>query len=320
MPTYNSIMDRSSDVGALIPTEYEQQIFQEVPQQSAVMQLARRLRDMSKQETELRVVDGLATAYFATSGTAAAGDNARLQTSEVSFGNKTVKATKMGVIVPIPRDVLEDADYDIWGEIQPQLTEAFGKTFDAAVLHGTNAPSDWPDDLMTGIASASHSVEKGTNDDLYDDLLGESGVLSFIEADGYMSTGHVAAMSLRSSLRSLRTTDGIPIFQADMKENFQYSLDGEPLVFPKNGGLSTAAALLITGDWSKVVYSIRKGITYEVLTEASIHDGSGTLQYNLAQDDMVALKATMRLGWQILTPPTRLNSSPYPFAALTPAA
>lgn len=154
---YNSLLDRS-DSGPLIPEEVEREIFQHVPETSAVMRLSRRLRDMARQERTLRVLDGLATAYFVGHSTAASGDNARIQTSEITWANKYIRAAKLGVIVPVPIDVAEDVDYDLWGEIRPQLTEAFGRTFDAAVFYGTGAPSDWPADLVTRATAAGNVV------------------------------------------------------------------------------------------------------------------------------------------------------------------
>ena len=59
-----------------------------------------------------------------------------------------------------------------------------------------------------------------------------------------------------------------------------------------------------------------------MLTEAVIQDGSGTIVYNLAQQDMVALRAVMRLGWQLPNPINRVNtnaSTRYPFSVLAPA-
>lgn len=318
MGTYNSLMDRANDVGALIPEEYEREIFKAAPEQSAVMQLGRRLRDMARAEREMRVLDGLATAYFVGSTTAVSGDSARIQTSEASWDNVILRAAKLGVIVPIPKDVLEDQDYDLWGEIRPQLDEAFGKAFDAAVLYGTNAPSDWPTALVTYCAANSKTRALDEADDLYDAVLGESGVISIVEECGYMVTGHIGAMTMKAKLRNCRDAEGRPLFIADPQAKFKYSLDGEPVVFPRNGSVSAASSLLVSGDWSKLVWAFRKGITYEILREATIFNSGGTLQYSLAQDDLVALKAVMRVGWQLPNPPNRIDASTqYPFAVLT---
>ena len=316
MATYDSIIARTETV---IPEQMEAEIFQAVPEASAVMRRARRLRDMSRQEEKLRVVDALATAYFVGSTTAASGDSARIQTSEVNWTSVSILAAKLGVIVPIPADVLQDLDYDAWAEIRPQIAEALGKAFDAAVLYGTNAPSDWPDDLLTGATAASTVVSLATKLDFYDAMMGETGVISLVEGKGFMVNGHVAHVSTRSKMRGCRDSNGAPIFLSDPTSPTRYTLDGEPVDFPRNGAVSSASSLVVSGDWSQLVYSMRKGVTFQMLTEASIFDGSGTLQYSLAQDDMVALKATMRIGWQLPNPPNRIDGSAtqYPFGILT---
>ena len=78
---------------------------------------------------------------------------------------------------------------------------------------------------------------------------------------------------------------------------------------------------MIAGDFTKAVYAIRQDVTYKVLTEAVISDADGNIVFNLAQQDMVALRVVMRLGVQIANPVTRrAGTNGYPFAVLTPAA
>ena len=64
--------------------------------------------------------------------------------------------------------------------------------------------------------------------------------------------------------------------------------------------------------------------TTKVLTEAVIQDpSSGEILYNLAQDDMVALRVTMRLGWEIPNPINALEedaSVRFPFSAILPGS
>ena len=315
MATYNSLISRT-DAAALIPEEVSREIIQAVPESSAVMRLARRLPNMSRKQRRMPVLSGLVTAYFVT------GDNGLKQTSEAAWENKYINAEELAVIVPIPEAVLDDVDYDVWAEIRPNIVEAFGKAFDQAVLLGTNAPDDWPDDLVTGATSASHTITLGTGADLYDDIMSEGGVISKVEEDGFGVTGHVAALTMRAKLRGLRDDNGVPIFNRTVQAASMYELDGAPVEFPRNGSMDAATALMFTGDWTQLVYAMRQDITYKVLTEAVIQDGSGTIVYNLAQQDMVALRAVMRLGWQLPNPINRVNTSSstrYPFSVLVPA-
>lgn len=313
---YNNIISRN-DAAALIPEEVSREIVQGVAETSACLRLFRRLPNMSRKQQRIPVLSALPTAYFVN------GDTGLKQTTEQAWENKYLNAEEIACIVPIPEAVLDDADYDIWAEVRPRIVEAFGVVIDAAILFGTNAPASWPDSILAGATSAGHVVALGTGADIYDDIMGENGVISLVEEDGYMVNGHIAAMTMKAKLRGLRDTSGQPIFVRSMQDRTRYELDGEPMEFPANGAFDVTQALMFSGDFRQAVYAIRQEITYKVLTEAVIQDNTGAIVYNLAQQDMVALRAVMRMAWQVPNPVTRLQPTAaqrYPFAVLTPAA
>ncbi|WP_461366955.1 phage major capsid protein, partial [Candidatus Darwinibacter acetoxidans] len=129
--------------------------------------------------------------------------------------------------------------------------------------------------------------------------------------------------TMKAKLRGLRDDNGQPIFVRSMQDRTRYELDGEPMEFPANGAFDVTEALMFSGDFRQAVYAIRQEITYKVLTEAVIQDSTGAIVYNLAQQDMVALRAVMRLAWQVPNPINRLQpaeASRYPFAVLAPAS
>lgn len=322
---YNSVISRT-DAGALIPEDAAREIVQGIPESSTVMKLARKLPNMSRAQRRMPVLSLLPTGYFVS------GDTGIKQTTKVDWSDKYLNAEEIAVIVPIPESVLDDVDYDIWAEVKPLLIEEFGRVFDAAVLFGTNAPASWPTDVVAAAVAAGNSYDSGSDADLdlYDEIMGEGGVLSLVEADGFMVSGHIAAMSMKAKLRGLRykvwdgtaaSPLGAPIFSRSMQDSNRYELDGEPLDFPKNGAFDATQALLISGSFDQLVYTMRQDITYKILTEAVIQDAAGTIVYNLAQQDMVALRAVMRIAWQVPNPINRLQeteASRYPFAVLLP--
>lgn len=278
----------------------------------------------------------LPTAYFLNPGPAArsdASDITRKKLTRQLWENKYLDAEELAVIVVVPENVLEDSDYDIWGEVKPKLLEAFGLAFDQAVFYGTNAPAIWPDAIVPASVAVNNYVALGSLGDLYDDIMGDGGLIAKVEEDGFMVNGHVSAMTMRGKLRGLReksadgTNGGQPIFKALYKEGVQgatrYELDGERMIFPRNGSIDPSQSLLISGDWSQLVYAIRKDITWKILSEAVIQDPvTGEILYNLAQQDAVAIRAVMRLAWQVPNPINRLQtdeSERYPFAVLGPA-
>lgn len=308
-------IDRTG-AAALIPSEMSREIIQGVTETSAVMRMARRLPNMSAAQTTLPVLSGLITAGFVS------GDTGQKPTSKILWANKTIYAAELAVIVPIPEAVLDDSNYDIWGEVRPRIVEAFGVAFDAAVLYGTNKPAAWPTGLVAQAVAAGNVVDISVNaGDLYDEILGVDGVISQVEQDGFFVNGHVADITMRARLRGLRDTTGQPIFLRSMQDSGQYELDGAPIYFPRNGAFDAATALMLSGDWTNLVYAMRQDITYKMLDQAIIQDTDGSIAYNLAQQDMVALRAMMRVGWEAVNPINRMNSNAstrFPFAALIP--
>jgi HK97 family phage major capsid protein len=316
MTVYSSLVSRV-DAAALIPEDAAREIVQGVTEGSTIMRLARRLPNMARGQQRLPVLSVLPTGYFVS------GDTGLKQTTEVNWDNKYLYAEEIAVIVPIPKAVLDDADYDLWGEIRPRLVEEFGRVFDAAVMFGTNAPASWPDDLLTAATAAGNAVTiGGVGSDLYDDLLGDGGVISLVEADGFMVNGHIGALSMRAKLRALRTTDGAPMFVRSMQGANTYELDGSPIYFPRNGAMLATSALMFSGDWSQVVYSVRQDMTYTLSTEGVISGDAGAVVINLFQQDSVALRAVMRVAWQVPNPINRIQGTEanrYPVAVLKPA-
>ena len=299
---------------ALISEEVSNEIIQGVAEQSAVLRMGRKLPNMSKKKYRMPVLDMLPVSYWV------AGDTGFKQTSKMAWKNKYIIAEELAVIIPIPEAVLDDADYDIWGEVRPRAVEAMGKKIDGAILFGDDKPDTWRDDIVTGATSVGNVVTFSASDDLYDKIMAEDGAIAKVEEAGFFPSGHMADVTMRAKLRGLKDSTGQPIFKSDMQGSTTYSLDGSPIDFPRNGAFDKSKALMITGDFSQLVYSIRQDVTYKLLTEATIVDPSTKeVIYALAQQDMVALRIVMRLGWEVPNPINNLKSKEaerFPFAIL----
>jgi len=320
---FNSVISRT-DATALIPEDVSAEILANVPQMNPIMQVARQLPNMSRSQRRLPVLGSFASAYFVS------GDTGLKQTSDVNWENKYIDAEELAVIVPIPEAVLDDADYDIWAQVRPEIERALSRAITGAVLYGTNIPASWTTNIgaagiVAGSTAAGHTISAAAYADLYEAILGETaagvdGLFMLPEGDGYMVTGSIAHMSMRGALRNVRDANGNPIFKTNMQDATRYELDGSPLFFPTDGSMVAGSSLLISGQWDQLVYSMRQDITYKVLDQAVIQDGAGNIIYNLAQQDMVALRAVIRLGFALPNPPTYMNETDatrFPFAVLT---
>lgn len=290
-----SLIDRSG-AESLISVQEANEIIQGVVTQSAVLQRGRKLANMTARQYKMPVLDMLPIAYFVN------GDTGQKQTTKQAWDKKFIVAEEIAVIVPVPEAVLDDSDYDIWGEVRPRIVEAFGKKIDGAVLFGTDKPSSWRNDIVATATAANAVVTLGSADNLYDKIMGEDGSIALVENSGYFVNGHMADISMRAKLRGLKNTNGDPLFKSDMQSNTTYSLDGSPMNFPNNGSFDKSKALMISGDFSQLVYSIRQDITFKLFTEGVVQNTDGSIAYNLMQNDMVALRAVMRLGWEIPNP------------------
>lgn len=299
---------------ALIREQVVPEIFQQAPEQSVFMGLAKKLPNMTSKQTRIRVLDLLPVAYWVN------GDTGMKQTTEQAWDNVFLTAAELAVIVPIPEAVLDDAEFDIMGEVTPRVVEAIGKRVDEAVIFDKNRPAEWGAGIITRARQAGNNVANGT--DLYAKLLAEGGVFDKVEEYGYAVSGVVASMGMRAKLRGLRDDNGQPIYNTNMQGSTSYALDGAPMFYPKNGSFDKSMAQLIAGDFSQAVFAIRQDITVKILDQGVIQDPSnGNIVYNLAQQDMIALRVVFRMGWALPNPAIALDGdrTGCPFAYLEPA-
>lgn len=321
-----AIINRSNAAG-LIPVEYSREIIQELPQESAFLRLARQLPNMSRKEDKRPVLNSLPMAYFVnqSSGTTGDDDIGVKQTTQMEWDSLTLTAEEIACIIPVPENVLADADYDLWAEIVPQVRAAFGVVIDQAAFFGVNKPTSWPDAIAPAAVAKGNYRQVGSvqGADLASDIIGVGGLMNKVEEDGFNVNGFYAANTMKAQFRDLRDQVGQFLFMRSLTETEPDRLAGERIYFDRNGNFDTSDYLAIAGDWTKAVYAIREDIEYRLLTEATIIDPSTkAVVYALAQQDMAAMRFKMRLGVQVANPVTRANSSEesrYPFAVLTPA-
>lgn len=311
MPVFNELITRTG-VASLIPTEYSNQIIQDAVEESAVLRMATRLPNMTSAMLSMPVLSSLPMAYFVN------GDTGMKQTTKAEWDSKIITAEEIAVIVPVPDAVLADSQFDVWGQVQPLVRQAFGKVIDAAILHGTNKPASWPTGIVTDAREKGNTVTATT--DAYKDIMESDGLIAKVEDNGFLVNGFLGSMKSRSYLRGARGEDGQPIFRAGMNDGTTYQLDGNRIEFPRNGSMTADGPLLIAGDWSKLVYAIRQDMTVTRTNQAVITDAEGKVVLNLYQQDMTALRFVMRLGWQLPNPASSAGiENPYPFGVLLPA-
>ena len=305
---YNNIVSRT-DGQALIPEEVSKTMLGKAVESSAVLNLFKRI-PVGRNQVRLPVLSALPTAYWVT------GDTGLKQTTEVNWANKYLNIEEIAAIMPVPDNVLADMDANVWDEAMPLLVEAFGRTLDATVFFGTNAPASFPTNIQAAAAAAANNTTEGATaaqGGFFGDI---DNMYEKIEADGFEVNGFVAATSTKSKLRKARDTQGRKLDEARVSGDLRM-LDGYPVEYPMRGlfPTGTGGVRMFAGDWSQFVVGVRQDITMKILTEAVIQDNTGAIVYNLAQQDMTAIRLTFRVGWQVANTinndqPTEANRYP----------
>lgn len=293
------------DAYALFDSDVISEIIEGSVKNSAVLQMFRRLPNMTSNKTKMRVLDSLPMAYWVDSDT----NNGRKKLTKMAWENKYITAEELAVIVPIKEDVLDDAAYDIWADVKPRLVEAIGKAIDNAILTGVNKPNGFRLDLLTSILNAGAVVTQGADQTLYSAI---NDAMVKVEESGYNPNGIIGGVDVKGKFRMMLDTTGQPINGTEIGNLPKYYVD--------NGSWDKDKSIMVVGDFSQAVYSIRQDITYKILDQAVIQDPTtGDILYNLAQEDMVALRVVMRLGWEIPNPINALNpdeGTRFPFASI----
>jgi len=294
-----------TDVDALIETQVANEIFEGTIRQSKALSMFKRLPNATSDKTKLRVLDSLPVAYFVDETS----NNGRKNITKLAWDKKYINIAELAVIVPIKENLLNDSSIDIWATVRPRVEEAFAKKIDNAMFFGVDKPTDWRAGLVPSITTVGAEVNE-TSNGLYSDI---NDVMVKVEESGYNVNGILGGTGLKGKFRMMLDTTGQPLNTTEIGSIRREFMD--------NGVWDKTKSTLIVGDFSQAVYSIRQDITYKVLTEAVIQDPSdGSILYNLAQDDMVALRVVMRLGWEIPNPVNAENetSARFPFASLKP--
>jgi HK97 family phage major capsid protein len=313
-----------ADALALISEQDMGELWQDAAKQSLAMQTFRRVT-MTKKQAKVRVLDALPAAPGG--GAWIDGDTGRKPTLDMGWANKFLEAEEIAGIVPIPENVLDDADMDIWGEVRPRIAEYVGYHLDLAVLLGVGAPASFGDSLYEGAVAAGNVLDYSTFDALgtqaegYDLAGAWSETIGLVEDDGYNANAIWTKRAEKRRLQNLRDGDGNPILGTNMRSDSNTavpSIWGVDTFLAENAALNAVATLHgIVGDRSRAVLGIRQDIEFKFLSEATLTDGEGKVLVSLAEQDMIALRFKMRAGFTVADPMTwEGGSGAYPFAVL----
>lgn len=308
---YNNLTSRT-DASALMPEEVSNSMLGRVRQASAALSRFRSV-PVGRAQVRFPILSALPVAYWVT------GDTGLKQTTEVDWNNKFLNVEEVAALVPIPDNVVADAEVNVWDEVMPDMVEAVGRTIDSAIFFGANAPGSFPANIATAATSATNSVTEGATaaqGGFFGDI---DNVIGTVETDGFDVDGFVASRSARGRFRSSRNTLG-DRQDANRLAGGLDDLDGLPITYPMRGlwpavGAAGTNIRLFAGDWSQFVIGLRQDVTFDFSNEAILQDNTGAIIYNSFQQDLTIMRVKIRLGWQVANllnydQPTEANRYP----------
>lgn len=307
-----------TDASPLIPEEVSNAMLTELNAKSFALNNFTNL-PVSRSQTRFPVLSALPSAHWVN------GDTGQKQTTKLTWDNKYLNIEELATIVPIPEAVIDDSEMPIWDLAMPLCVNAAARLIDNTIAFGTSAPDSFPDDLVTAATAASNDVEVGTSTADEGGIVGDhSAMLDKLEADGYSTGAGIAHQSLRGLARQARNANGDRFGEVSVGSDsvafdyVNYSFPEIQDLWPVASGDPVAIAFVP----NQFVVGVRQDITWKFLDQAVIQGSDGEIMYNLAQQDMVAMRMVMRVGWQVANPINYTEATEadrYPAAILTRA-
>lgn len=289
---FNSIIDRSG-ARALMPEEVSMDLIKKLVNDSVALQAFRSI-PVTRGQVRMPILSSLPIAYFVN------GDTGLKQTTEADWENKYMNIEELACFVPIPEAVLEDVDIDLWEEIEPLVRNAIARTLDQAVLFGVGAPSEvWPTAICTAAKEAGNFITREASPD------GETGGIAGqiselngkVEEDGFAPDYAAAIITMKNRLRNARDKFGQKLPEVDDTQIYD-----APVIYPARGlwpAPAKESPELLVLEKDQFIVGMRTDIETQIMDQAVIQDGEGNIVFNLAQQDMVALRTRFRVGWQV---------------------
>jgi HK97 family phage major capsid protein len=274
-----------------LPSDVASEILQKTSAESAIMRLARKI-DLPGRGVTIPVITGDPSAAWVA-------ETAVKPVSNGTPGTKLMSAYKIAVIETFSKEFTRDAKM-LYDALIQRLPAALAAVFDSTVIGATDAPGGNMDTFGSCQKQSILNANNGT-------YLGLVAADSDIASHGGVVNGYAFGAQGRALLLTAVDTTNRPLFLASASEGAVDKVLGNPTYFNKNiykagtpGTSGTPAVVGVAGDWSKALYGTVAGVEIGVTDTATLTVGSGTsaTQLNLWQQNMVAVKAEIEVGFR----------------------
>lgn len=229
--------------------------------------------------------------------------------SQPSFSLVTLTLKKLVVIVPMTEEALEDSGIDLTTLVAQLIREAIDKEEDLQFFNGDGT-------VWTGIFNDTTlpTNELGTNEDV-DDLRPEDIIKLADDTPLGVQGAYLMHRTVLSKIRTLRQNDDgtgdylyNPLGKGGQGGEFDAgTINGWPVILVEAAPTKASAEgtgtpnlpIMMFGDFKRAfAFGEKSGIQMKFLDQATITDVDGETVINLAEQDMVAMRAVHRVGYK----------------------
>lgn len=267
-----------------LPTEVSADILQKTQEQSAIMQLARRVTLPGWGLTIPVITSDPEAEWVAETGAK--------PVKNPGIDKKVMQAYKLAVIAPFSNEFRRDAA-NLYSALVARLPLALAQKFDAACFHG-----EAPGSNFNTLAACTAQL---ISTDAYGGLLAAD---MDIAAHNGILNGFVISPAGRGVLLAAKDTTNRPLFVNSVAEGAIPMILGQKTVTSraayKAGSSPNPNVVGFAGDWTQAMYGIVEGVKVDISDQATLvtkDQSNNDVTINLWQQNMFAVRAEIEVGF-----------------------
>jgi HK97 family phage major capsid protein len=231
-----------------------------------------------------------------------------IPSTQIVLNQEELKLKKLGAIVSLTRELIEDQEVDLFSFIATRVAEGFALAEDRAFFAGegtgdtANAEyfgllnnTDIPDVVLGGDAVSDITVEK-----IYE-------MIDTLPQGAQANAKFYGNRTIKSAIRLLKDGDGRYIYQDPINNAGFATLAGKPWVdveaMPTASSVVAEEAFLLYGDLKKTaILGFKNGLIADRFNAGVIRNVAGNADINLITTDREAIRWITRVGYITILP------------------